>query len=124
MAISQKKLKAMNDAEDDLKREEAEENLNRIKSNLETLKNKSNGTYNNIWKLKKKFFPKVRSAIPVAKKNLNNQVITNPSHLKKVYVKHFQHRMRKRPSVIEYKDYQDKIEDKFSSILNVTKQNK
>ena len=75
-------------------------------------------------KIKNKFFPRNKSSIPIAKKNIRNQIITEPVQLKKVYVKHFQHRMRKRPILPQYRSYQNEIEDKFANVLKITQQNR
>ena len=61
--------------------------------------------------------------MPVAKRNLTNQIVTNPCELKKVYVNHFKHRMRKRPILPKFKNYENKIEKRFSEILKITKEN-
>ena len=92
--------------------------------NLNLLNEKSNGKLNNIWKIKNKFYPKIKPSIPVAKRNLANKIITNPIELKKLYVKHFQHRMRKRPMLNDFKKYEEEIEAKFSEVLKLTNKNK
>ena len=79
-AISNENADQKNEAELDLKKEEAENNLKRIQSNIDQLNNKCNGKQNNIWKIKKKFFPKSKSAVPVAKFNLSNKIITDPTN--------------------------------------------
>ena len=79
---------------------------------------------NNIWQLKKKFFPKNKSVVPIAKWNLSNKIITNPKELKQLYVDHFQYRMRNRPILPEYQEYQKIIENQFSDTLKITQNNK
>ena len=37
-----------------------------------------------IWQIKRKLFPKGKQAIPVGKKNIKNQLVTNPDELKKL----------------------------------------
>ena len=59
-----------------LKNKEAQENIKKIKSNLTRLNGSNNKQYN-IWKLKNKFYPKIKPAMPVAKKNLAGKIITN-----------------------------------------------
>ena len=110
-------------AETELSKEDAENNLTKLRSNINQLNDKRNGNQNNIWKVKNKFFPKIQSAVPIAKRNLENKIITHPVELKKVYVKHFQHRMRKRPILSKFKDYENKIENKFSEILDLISKN-
>ena len=60
----------------------------------------------------------------MAKFDLSNKIITNPKELKHVYVNHFQHRMRKRPLIPKFEEYNRDIENKFSNILKITKVNK
>ena len=38
------------------------------------------------WKMKKKYFPKLKPTLPLAKKNLKGQLITNPEELKDLYM--------------------------------------
>ena len=61
--------------------------------NVAILKGSSN-QQKNIWDLKKIFFPKFQPPLPVAKKNIHGQLITNPEELKSVYLEHFAFRMR------------------------------
>ena len=96
-AILTKSDKLRFHAENELSEEVAMENLYKLKSNITQLNNKTNGNHGNIWKIKNKFIPKIKPPIPVAKRNLANQIVTNQINLKKLYVKHFQHRMRQRP---------------------------
>ena len=70
------------------------------------------------------FFPKIRPSNPVAKRDLSNKIITNPIQLKKLYAKHFQHRMRKRPMLSELKNYEQAVQTKFSEVLSLTNKNK
>ena len=64
-AISTRNFKIKHQAETELQREEAEHNLNIIKSNIDQLNDKSKGKQNNIWQLKKNFFPKNKSVVPM-----------------------------------------------------------
>ena len=111
-------------AETELKEEDGEINLAKLQLNIKQLNDKSNGKHGNIWKLKNRFSPKIKPSIPIAKMNLANKIITNPVELKKVYVKHFQHRMRTRPILDKYKSYESAIQNRFSDILNFTNENK
>ena len=86
--------------------------------------NRSNNTQTSIWKIKNKFFPKIQPNLPVAKKNLAGQIISNREELKSVYLEHFVFRMRSRPILPHLKNYQNEIESQFESILQITKNNK
>ena len=66
-AILLKNTKEREVCENELSREQAFQNFNKIKSNLAVL-NKSNNTQTSIWKIKNKFFPKIQPNLPVAKK--------------------------------------------------------
>ena len=51
----------------------------------------------NIWRQMRKAFPKKNKPLPTGVKNIEDKVITNPAEKKKVILKHFANRMRKRP---------------------------
>ena len=51
-----------------------------------------------IWKIKKKYFPKIKPSLPVGKKNIKQQLITNPEELTELYLETFRYRLRHRPS--------------------------
>ena len=57
-AIQNKNEELKNEAEKELQKEEAENNLNKIKFNINLLNDKSSGKQNNIWQIKNNFFPK------------------------------------------------------------------
>ena len=103
-----------------LKAEQAKQNMNKIKSNLSSLGGSRN-KQQNIWKLKNKFYPKIKPVIPVAKKNLAGKIITNPHELKRLYIDHFVHRMRSRPILPGMENYQMEVEHRFDNILKMTK---
>ena len=50
----------------------------------------------NMWKEMTKAYPKVTKSLPTGVKDFKGKVVTNQSEKKKVTLKHFQHRMRKR----------------------------
>ena len=66
--------------ENDIQSFESNEYRNIILENVSKLKDKSREGF---WKIKAKLFPKKQSQIPVAKKNIKGQLITNHSELKK-----------------------------------------
>ena len=122
-AIKFKNMKEKAASEDDLSKEQALRNFNKIKSNLLNLNN-SNNTQTNIWKIKNKFFPKIEPNLPVAKRNLFGQIISNREELKSVYLENFVFRMRSRPILPHLKNYQEEIESQFECILQLTKNRK
>ena len=77
---------------EDLNRKKVTENFKAI--------NVSEGdlSHQGIWKIKKKYFPKIKPSLPVGKKNMKKQLITNPSELKELYLETFKHRLRQRPA--------------------------
>ena len=58
-----------------------------------------------VWKNKRKLFPKIKPNLPVGKKNLKKQLITNPEELKELYLNTFKYRLRHRPPA-----YQELVE--------------
>ena len=60
--------------------------------------NGDNGGLNHqgVWKNKRKLLPKIKPNLPVGKKNLKKQLITNPEELKELYLNTFKYRLRRR----------------------------
>ena len=75
-----------------------EQNLETVKDTLGVLDG-TNGTVNHkgLWKLKKKVDPKVKTSLPIGKKNTEGRIVTNPDELKELYLQTFIHRLRERP---------------------------
>ena len=48
--------------------------------------NNGNLSHQGIWKIKKKYFPKMKASLPAGKKNLKQQLITNPAELKEPHL--------------------------------------
>ena len=57
-----------------------------------------------VWKNKRKLFPKIKPNLPVAKKNLKKQLITNADELKELYLDTFKYRLRHRPAQPGYEE--------------------
>ena len=72
--------------------------------------------------MKKKLFPKVKSSIPVGKKNLKEQLITNPEELKDLYLETLKFRLRQRKSDVEF--ILNRKEELFKLRLELAKKNK
>ena len=100
-AILSNNISHRNKAEDLLRREEAKSNMDTIYNNFNIIK-RSKNHQSSIWKVKNKIFPKLKAPLPVAKRNLAGKIITNSGELKKLYLKHFHHRMRDRPILKQY----------------------
>ena len=105
-----------------LKEENESLNFERIMKSIQIL-NQDKNKQKNVWKLKNKFFPKIKQPVPVAKINLEGQIITNTEALKKLHINHFVHRMRSRPIIPGFENHQKNIEDNFEDILKITKTN-
>ena len=54
-----------------------------------------NLSHQGVWKTKERLFPKINPSLPVGKKNLKKQMITNPEELKTLYLDTFKYRMKK-----------------------------
>ena len=104
-----------------LKKEEAKINMEKLRQNIKILNQNISSKQQNIWKVKNKFFNKIKPSLPIGKKNLSNKIVTEKMELKKVYSKHFQHRMRSRPIMTKFRSYEANIEKKFKEALLVTK---
>ena len=119
-AILNNDKQSQNKAEELLGEEEARNNVAKINMNITEMK-KSKNKQSAIWKIKNKILPKIKPPLPVAKRNLAGQIITNSEELKKVYLNHFHHRLRNRPILAKYEQYKKKIENDFSETLKLTK---
>ena len=76
----------------------ADENVKKIKDNLSML-TETDGSINvsGVWKIKKKIFPKNMKTLPIAKKDVNGRLVSNPEELKTLYIQTYIHRVRHRP---------------------------
>ena len=73
--------------------------LQKVLGNLDTQEGN-----NNIWTQMKEAFPKKKKPLPAGVKNIEGKVITNPQEKDKIILKHFVHRMRKRPEKERFKE--------------------
>ena len=83
--------------------------------------NNGNLSHQGIWKIKKKYFPKMKASLPAGKKNLKQQLITNPAELKELYLQTFKFRLRHRPPQPGFKNIQNEL---FKLRLELSKQEK
>ena len=95
-AIQSNDIKEKQKCENEFSREQAEINFRKIKSNMSNL-TLSNNKQTSLWKIKNKFFPKVQPTVPVARRNISSQLISNSQELKLLYLDQFTFRMRSRP---------------------------
>ena len=86
--------------------------------------NNGNLSHQGVWKLKKKYFPKINPSLPVGKKNLKGQLITNPDELKKLYIDTFKYRLRHRPAKPDYEEFLEIQEELFQKRLEFAKKKK
>ena len=102
-----------------------EENRKMVVDNFKELEDANgNVSHQGIWKTKKKFFPKIKPSLPVAKKNIKGQLITNPEELKELYLETFKDRLRHRPAQPEYEHLLEMQEELFKFRLNLSKSKK
>ena len=83
-----------------------------------------NLSHQGVWKTKKRLFPKINPTLPVGKKNLKKQMITNPEELKTLYLETFKYRMRKRPVKPGYESIVNLQEELFKLRLEEAKKKK
>ena len=75
-----------------------EVNKKRVVDNFKELDNQGDVNHQGIWKVKNKYFPKVKTTLPAGKRNMKGQLITNPDELKNLYLNTFRYRLRHRPA--------------------------
>ena len=84
--------------EEEIANEIAEDNRDKVVDAFKALTD-TDGTVNinGMWGQKRKIFPKNAKQLPLAKKNVENKIISSQSELKKLYLDTFKHRLRHRP---------------------------
>ena len=96
--------------------------LVKVLGSLETKNGSTNNT--NVWKQMNKAFPKKNKSIPTGVKDIEGNIITNPSKKKKVILDHFVHRICKRPPNEEVKEILNIEEETFKFRLELAKKGK
>ena len=86
--------------------------------------NNGNLNHQGVWKAKKKCFPKVMPTVPVGKKNLKNEIVTNPQELKELYLNTFKYRLRHRPVKPGFEELLENQEELFNLRLELSKLDK
>ena len=97
------------------------EKLVKVINDLETEAGGTDST--NVWKQFRKAYPKKNKPIPTGVKNLKGKVITNPEEKKTVTLKHFKHRLRKRPNHEDTEEIAIVNEDTFIKRIEAAKLN-
>ena len=104
--LSEKELNDLAKIEEDIANLCEDSNKEKIIENFKQLGTADgNVNHQGIWKVKKKIFPKVKPVIQTGKKNLMNQLITNPAELKELYIESFIHRLRHRPCQSGFEEF-------------------
>ena len=103
---------------EELNRKKVTENFRDIGGNHDNL------SHQGIWRIKKKYFPKKKPSLPVGKKNLKQQLITNPAELKELYLQTFKYRLRHRPPQPGFEPLLDDQNELFKLRLELSKQEK
>ena len=101
-----------------------EVNKKKVVENFKELENKGELNHQGIWKVKKKFFPKIKPSLPAGKRNLKEQLITNPTELKKLYLETFKYRLRHRPVQPGFENILYFQKELFDLRLKISKVNK
>ena len=63
-----------------------------------------------LLEIESKAIPQEAIQIPIAKKNIKGQIISNHFELKNVYLEHFKFRMRERPIMPKYELIKSQVE--------------
>ena len=111
-------MKEVEEIDCSISRECEDRELKKLKDVVGSLETKEGNT--NIWRQMRRAFPKKNKPLPTGVKNIEAKVITNPEEKKHVILKHFAHRMRKRPVKDDVKDIIDLNEKLFKQrLINV-----
>ena len=102
-----------------------EKNLRKVVDNFGEMEGEV-GVLNHqgVWKNQRKLFPKIKPNLPVAKKNLKKQLITNADELKELYLNTFKYRLRHIPAQPGYEENIDLQEELFRLRLELAKDQK
>ena len=103
---------------EELNRKKVTENFKSMKGNDDEL------CHQGIWKIKKKYFPKIKPFLPAGKKNMKKQLITNPAELKELYLQTFKFRLRQRPAQPGFESLLDDQKELFKLRMELAKEEK
>ena len=95
--LNEEEEEELDKLEEEIAKKCEENNKKKVIDNFRELDDNGDVSNQGIWKVKRKFFPKIKPSLPVGKKNLKQQLITNPTELKKLYLETLKYRLRHRP---------------------------
>jgi hypothetical protein len=120
--LDEKEEEELNNIKNQIATECEDENRKKVVDNFKDMNGGSgNLNHQGVWKTKRKFFPKIKPTLPVGKKNLRNQIITNPDDLKDLYLETFKFRLRQRPAKPGFENLLDKQKELFDLRLAAAK---
>ena len=123
--LSEKDEEEVEDIEEKIAEKCQEENRQKVMDNFSEMNGvDGNLLHQGVWKTKQKLFPKIKPTLPVAKKNLKGQLITNPEELKNLYLDTFKFRLRHRPVQPGFEEILETQEELFKQRLEKAKENK
>ena len=103
----------------------ARDNRNKVVDNFQSISDRGGKlTNNNMWKLKRKVFPKNKETLPFAKKDCDGKLVTSHQQLKELYLDTFVHRLRSRPTKKAYSYLRFLKEKLWSKRLEYAKRKK
>ena len=102
-----------------------EQNRKKVTENFKSMKGSDDElSHQGIWKIKQKYFPKIKPSLPAGKKNIKKQLITNPEELKELYLQTFKFRLRQRPAQPGFESLLDDQKELFKLRLELAKEEK
>ena len=114
--------------EEDMEKEITEEYQKEVIEIMRELGGSEEGTggdrRNKMWKLLKKNYPKILTALPVGKKDRNGNIITNHEGLKHLYLQTYINRLRNRPIKSGFEEIKKMKTELFELRLELAKNNK
>ena len=123
--VSEKDEEAIEEIEAKIAEKCQEGNKRKVMDNLSEMDGSDgNLAHQGIWKIKQKIFPKIKPSLPVGKKNLKSQLVTNPEELKNLYLNTFKLRLRHRPVQPGFEEHLEKQEELFRLRLEQSKEKK
>ena len=122
--LNEEEEEELNKLEEDIANKCEEINKKKVVDNFKELDNNGDVSHQGIWRVKKKFFPRITPNLPTGKKNLKEQLITNPTELKQLYLDTFKHRLRHRPVQPGFEKILDHQKELFDLRLELAKENK
>ena len=123
--LEEKDEEELHDIEDMIAEECQEVNKKKVMATFQEIsENNGNLSHQGVWKAKRKYFPKIKPSLPVGKKNLKKQLITNPEELKELYLDTFKFRLRQRPAQPGFESQLKLQKELFDLRLNLAKKRK